>query len=105
MRTQGLEERFITGDAGDYEKFEAWAAVVPYTVRNPLYHWTHMELKNPFGITGQVLNAETARDIYDTCSAMLQREDFRARSLMKRRNVKIVCTTDDPVDNLEYHRQ
>lgn len=105
MRIHGVDERLITGEASDYEKFEAWAATVPYTVRNPLYHWTHMELKNPFGITGQVLNAETARDIYDTCSAMLQREDFRARSLMKRRNVKIVCTTDDPVDNLKYHHQ
>lgn len=105
MRSHGVDERLITGEASDYEKFEAWAETVPYTVRNPLYHWTHLELKNPFGITGKVLNSETARDIYDTCSAMLQREDFRARSLMKRQNVKIVCTTDDPVDTLEYHRQ
>jgi len=105
MRTHGVDERLITGEASAYEKFAAWAETVPYTVRNPLYHWTHMELKNPFGITGKVLNSETARDIYDACSAMLQREDFRARSLMNRQNVKIVCTTDDPVDSLEYHRQ
>lgn len=105
MRNHGVDEQLITGRASDYEKFAAWAETVPYTMRNPLYHWTHLELKNPFGITGKVLNSETARDIYDTCSAMLQREDFRARSLMNRRNVKIVCTTDDPVDNLEYHRQ
>ncbi len=105
MRIHGVDERLITGEASDYDKFEAWAETVPYTVRNPLYHWTHLELKNPFGITGKVLNSETARDIYDTCNAMLQREDFRARSLMNRQNVKIVCTTDDPVENLEYHRQ
>ncbi|MQY76575.1 MAG: glucuronate isomerase [Spirochaeta sp.] len=105
MRIHGVDERLITGRASDYEKFAAWAETVPYTVRNPLYHWTHLELKNPFGITGKVLNSETAHDIYDTCSAKLQREDFRARGLMTRQNVKIVCTTDDPVDTLEYHRQ
>jgi len=105
MRAHGVDERLITGEASDYEKFEAWAETVPYTVRNPLYHWTHLELKNPFGITGKALNPETARNIYDSCSAMLQKKDFRARSLMNRQNVKIVCTTDDPVDTLEYHRQ
>ncbi len=103
MRTFGIDERYITGDASDYEKFEAWAATVPYTIRNPLFHWTQMELKNPFGISNKLLNPVAAREIYETCSALLQTEDFRARSLMQHFKVRAVCTTDDPVDSLEYH--
>ncbi|MEW6357842.1 MAG: glucuronate isomerase [Planctomycetota bacterium] len=103
MRAQGVDERLITGDASDWEKFEAWAAVVPYTVRNPLYHWTHMELKNPFGIE-MLLKPETAREIFDRAAAMLQTDDFRARRLMERFNVKVVCTTDDPTDGLDHHQ-
>ncbi|MBN2552446.1 MAG: glucuronate isomerase, partial [Spirochaetales bacterium] len=104
MRAFGIEERRITGDAPDWEKFMAWAETVPFTVRNPLYHWTHMELKDPFGVTGKLLAADTAREIYDHCNALLQREEFRARGLMEHFKVKVVCTTDDPTDDLEHHR-
>ena len=78
MRANGVEERFITGDATDDEKFEAWAATVPKTLRNPLYHWTHLELKRYFGISGKLLNPDTAREIYDTCREMLQAKDLSA---------------------------
>jgi len=105
MRTNGVDEKFITGDASDWEKFQAWAATVPYTVRNPLYHWTHLELKNPFGITNKLLSPDTAKDIYDHCNALLATEEFRARAIMQKMNVKVVCTTDDPVGTLEYHQQ
>ena len=105
MRAAGVEERLITGDATDDEKFEAWAATVPKTLRNPLYHWTHLELKRCFGISGELLSPETGREIYATCSEMLQTQDFSARGILKRKNVKVVCTTDDPVDTLEHHRQ
>lgn len=104
MRTNGIEERLITGDAGDEEKFMAWAQTVPYTARNPLFHWTHLELKRPFGITGKVLNPETAKEIYDHCNQLLQTEEFRARGIMEQMNVKVVCTTDDPVDDLASHQ-
>ena len=103
MRAAGVEERFITGDAADEKKFEAWAATVPKTLRNPLYHWTHLELKRYFGISGKLLNPGTAKEIYAACSEMLQTRDFSARGILKRMNVKVVCTTDDPVDSLEHH--
>lgn len=105
MRANGVSERLITGDASDEEKFMAWAGTVPTTVRNPLYHWTHLELKRPFGITGKVLNPASAREIYEHCNKLLQTESFRARGIMKQMNVKAVCTTDDPVDGLEEHLQ
>jgi glucuronate isomerase len=102
MRTNGIDERFCTGDASDWEKFEKWAATVPYTMRNPLYHWTHLELKTAFGVT-KLLNPETAQEIYDHCTAQLRTPEYSARGLMKRYNVETVCTTDDPVDSLEHH--
>ena len=103
MRTNGVDERYITGtDTSDWEKFEKWAETVPYTMRNPLYHWTHLELKTAFGIEC-LLNPATARDIYDRCNAMLQTPERSARGLMKHYNVEVVCTTDDPVDSLERH--
>ncbi|MCC8146619.1 MAG: glucuronate isomerase [Bacteroidales bacterium] len=103
MRTNGIEERFITGKETSYwEKFEKWAETVPYTMRNPLYHWTHLELKTAFG-TNQLLKPETAREIYDHCTALLQTPEYSARGLMKHYNVEVVCTTDDPVDSLKYH--
>ncbi|HYH03550.1 MAG TPA: glucuronate isomerase [Bacillota bacterium] len=105
MRTNGVSEKYITGDASDEEKFIEWAKTVPYTVRNPLYHWTHLELRRPFGITGKILGPDTAKEIYEHCSALLQTEKFRARGIMEQMNVKVVCTTDDPVDSLEYHQQ
>ena len=104
MRTHGVPERLCTGDASDWEKFQAWAETVPYTIRNPLYHWTHLELKRYFGIE-DLLSPKTAKMIFEKTSEMLQRDDFRARSLMKNMNVKIVCTTDDPIDSLEHHRK
>ena len=103
MRTNGIEERFCTGkDASDWEKFEKWAETVPYTMRNPLYHWTHLELKTAFGIN-KLLKPETAREIYDECTAKLRTPEFSARGLMKHYNVEVVCTTDDPIDSLEHH--
>jgi len=104
MRTNGVAERFCTGDADDYEKFAMWAKTVPATLRNPLYHWTHLELKRYFGID-KLLNGDTAKEIYEKCSEMLRSKQYSARNLMRKMNVKIVCTTDDPLDNLKGHRQ
>ena len=103
MRTNGVEEKYITGqDTSDWEKFEKWAETVPYTFRNPLYHWTHLELKTAFGITKQ-LSPKTAREIFDECNEKLQQPEFSARGLMKHYHVECVCTTDDPVDDLHNH--
>jgi len=105
MRANGIDERYITGNAPDDEKFEEWARTVPKTLRNPLYHWTHLELKRYFDIDGKLLNKDTAREIYDRCNEMLATPSFSARSLLNRMNVKVVCTTDDPTDSLEYHQR
>ncbi len=102
MRTNGVAERYCTGDASDWEKFEKWAETVPYTMRNPLFHWTHLELKTAFGVE-TLLKPESAREIYEHCSALLQKPEYSARGLMRRYNVKVVCTTDDPIDSLEHH--
>ena len=103
MRTNGVDERYCTGkDTSDWEKFEKWAETVPYTFRNPLYHWTHLELKTAFGITKQ-LSPKTAREIFDECNEKLQQPEFSARGLMRHYNVECVCTTDDPVDDLHNH--
>ena len=104
MRGNGVPEDFITGKADGYAKFEKWAETVPYTMRNPLYHWTHLELSRVFGVD-MILKPETAREIYDECSAKLQTPEFRGQELMKRFKVEVVCTTDDPADTLEYHQQ
>lgn len=104
LRANGVDEKYITGDASDWEKFEKWAETVPYTMRNPIYHWTHLELKRVFDID-DLLKPETARDIYDKANSMLQQSHFSARGLMKRFLVEVVCTTDDPCDSLEYHKQ
>ena len=105
MRSNGVPERFCTGtDTTDWEKFEKWAETVPYTFRNPLYHWTHLELKTAFGID-KLLNPETAREIFEACNDKLHNDPtMTARGLMRRYNVETVCTTDDPVDSLEYHK-
>jgi len=102
MRTNGVDEKFCTGNATDREKFQKWAWTVPYTLRNPLYHWTHLELKRYFGID-ELLHPGTAEEIYDKCSDMLNTPAFSTRNMMRKMNVKAVCTTDDPVDSLEYH--
>lgn len=103
LRANGVDERYITGkDTSDWEKFQKWAETVPYTMRNPLYHWTHLELKTAFGVT-KLLKPETAKEIYDECTAKLRTKAFSARGLMKHYNVEVVCTTDDPADSLEHH--
>ncbi|MCC8018457.1 MAG: glucuronate isomerase [Rikenellaceae bacterium] len=103
MRTNGIDEKYITGkDTSDWEKFEKWAETVPYTMRNPLYHWTHLELWTAFGVK-KILKPETAREIFDECTAKLRTPEFSARGLMKHYKVEAVCTTDDPVDSLEHH--
>ena len=104
MRSNGVDERFCTGkDTSDWEKFEKWAETVPYTFRNPLYHWTHLELKTAFGIT-ETLNPENARAIFDKCNDMIKNDPkFTPRGLMEHYHVETVCTTDDPVDTLEWH--
>jgi glucuronate isomerase len=103
MRAAGVDERFITGDAPDWDKFEKWAETVPRTLRNPLYHWTHLELSRPFGID-RSLGPLTAKAIWDEANAMLARPEFSARGILRQMNVAVVCTTDDPVDDLRYHK-
>ncbi len=102
MRSAGVPERFCTGAASDWEKFEKWAETVPKTLRNPLYHWTHLELKRPLGISDR-LCPQTARSIWDRANATLAQEDFSCRGIMRQMNVVLVCTTDDPTDTLEFH--
>jgi glucuronate isomerase len=104
LRANGVDEKYITGDASDWEKFEKWAETMPYCMRNPLYHWTHLELRTAFGIT-KLLNPSTAREIYDECNEKLSLPEYSARGFMKMYNVEAVCTTDDPVDSLEYHEK
>ncbi len=103
MRMGGVDEKYITGNADDYEKFLAWAKTVPYIIGNPLYHWTHLELRTYFDID-EPLNAHSAQDIWHKANAMLGRDDFGVRGLIKRSNVKVICTTDDPTDDLVYHK-
>ncbi len=104
MRTNGVEEAYCTGNKSDYEKFEKWAGTVPYTLRNPLYHWTHLELQRYFGIHN-VLNPASAKHIYDQASELLQHADFSTRGLLSKMHVEVVCTTDDPLDSLEHHKR
>lgn len=103
MRANGVYEGFITGNKSDREKFDQWAATVPYTMRNPLYHWTHLELKRYFDIHDQ-LSAQTSGKIYEQTNRLLQTDDYRVRGLLKKMKVELVCTTDDPIDSLEHHQ-
>jgi glucuronate isomerase len=103
MRMHGVGERYITGDASDWEKFEKWAETVPHLIGNPVYHWTHLELKIFFGIN-KVLSPETALEIWEECNEKLQSPEFSARALIERSNVKFIGTTDDPISTLEYHQ-
>jgi glucuronate isomerase len=105
MRTNGIAEKYITGDADDYEKFEKWAYTVPYCIGNPLYHWTHLELKRYFGISNKLLNPSTAKEIYQTASEMLQTPAFSIRNILRKMNVKLICTTEGPLDSLEHHKK
>lgn len=104
MRTNGVDERYCTGNASDWEKFEKWAETVPYTMRNPLYHWTHLELLRYFDVD-LILNKDSAREIYEECSAKLRTPEYSVKNLLRKMNVKVVCTTDDPIDSLEYHQK
>lgn len=103
MRSLGVKEELITGDASDYDKFKAWAKCVPLTVGNPLYHWTHLELKTPFGIDDMVLNEKTADKIWAIANEKLAMDTFKPRGIITQMNVETICTTDDPADSLEYH--
>lgn len=102
MRANGVAEEFVTGAADDYAKFEKWAETIPHTMRNPLYHWTHLELKRYFGID-TLLSPTTSRQIYDQCNDQITAGGFGAADLLRRMNVEVVCTTDDPLDTLEFH--
>lgn len=104
MRANGVNEKFITGDASDYEKFLKWAETVPYTLRNPLYHWTHLELKNYFGIT-TLLDENSAEAIFHQCNDLLKKPEYSVKNLLRKMNVQVVGTTDDPTDDLQYHKQ
>jgi len=104
MRTNGIPEKYITGDAPAVEKFKAWASTIPRAIGNPLYHWTHLELRRVFGVD-TVLNPETADSIYKTCNEKLAGDEYRVHGLLKRFDVRAVCTTDDPVDTLEHHQK
>ncbi len=103
MRTFGIDEKYITGNASDQEKFEKWAETVPFTLRNPLFHWTHLELQRYFDID-ELLTEENADDIYDKTVEKLNSQEYSCQNLLKKMNVEVVCTTEDPVDNLEYHQ-
>ena len=101
IRANGYDEKYVTGDASDYEKFSAWANTLPKCIGNPLYIWAHMELKKYFGYTGN-LNADTLDFVWDSCNEKLK--NMSARQIMRNSNVKLICTTDDPIDSLEYHK-
>ncbi|EBU3661739.1 glucuronate isomerase [Salmonella enterica] len=106
LRSAGVDESLITGKkTSDYEKYMAWANTVPKTLGNPLYHWTHLELRRPFGITGTLFGPDTAESIWTQCNEKLATPAFSARGIMQQMNVRMVGTTDDPIDSLEYHRQ
>lgn len=104
MRTNGVDERYCTGDATDWEKFEKWAETLPKALRNPLYNWAHLELKRFFGVD-EILNVKTARRIYDHCNEKLNTPAYSCRNIIRMANVNTICTTDDPVDTLGYHQK
>ncbi|MHA1455340.1 MAG: glucuronate isomerase [Promethearchaeota archaeon] len=104
MRTNGISEHFCTGNATDFEKFQKWAETVPKTIRNPLYHWTHLELRRYFNIE-DLLNPTTCKKIYDHCSKLLKTPEYSVKNLLVMMNVKLICTTNDPIDSLEFHKK
>ncbi|MHA1726754.1 MAG: glucuronate isomerase [Promethearchaeota archaeon] len=104
MRLNGIDEKYCTGNATDFEKFQKWAETVPRTIRNPLYHWTHLELQRYFNVK-DLLNATTCKQIYDHCSSLLTTSEFSIRNLLRKMKVSLVCTTEDPIDSLEYHQR
>jgi len=104
MRGLGIAEKYITGDSSDEEKFDKWASTVPYTLRNPLYHWSHLELQRYFGIE-EILNPTTSSAIYNQCNELLKKPEFSTQGLLKSMNVEVICTTDDPLDDLSHHQK
>ncbi len=104
MRANGINEQYITGNKTDLEKFEKWAETVPYTLRNPLYHWTHLELQRYFNVH-ELLSPKTARSIYNECTAKLQTPEYSVQHMIEKMNVEMICTTDDPIDSLEHHQK
>lgn len=104
MRTHGVHENYITGNKSDWEKFQKWAETVPFTMRNPLYHWAHLELQRYFGIH-EILNAGSAKSIYEQCTEKLRTPGYSVKNLVRKMNVRLICTTDDPADSLQYHQQ
>ncbi len=104
MRSFGVDEKYITGDATDREKFQKWAETLSLAIGNPLYHWSHLELRRFFGYEG-ILNGDTAEAVWTLCNEKLRQPDFSARNLILRSNVKVICTTDDPADSLEWHQR
>lgn len=103
MRSAGIDEKFITGDADDFSKFQKWADTVPQTLRNPLYHWTHLELQRYFGIS-EILDGKSAAAIWEKANEKISSDEMTTHAILKSQNVKLVCTTDDPIDNLEHHK-
>jgi len=101
MRSAGIEEQYITGDANDHDKFIAWAKTISLAIGNPLYEWSHIELKNYFGFDG-ILDENSAEDVWNLCNEKIK--ELSARKLIKNSNVKVLCTTDDPIDDLNYHK-
>ncbi len=104
MRSNGVDEKYITGNGTDREKFQAWAETMPKLIGNPLYHWSHLELRRYFGYEGY-LNGDTAEEVWNLCNSKLQEDSMTVRNLIKQSNVTLICTTDDPVDSLEFHKK
>lgn len=104
MRANGVDESYITGNKSDFEKFKKWSETVPYTLRNPLFHWTHLELQRYFDVK-DLVSGDTAKKIYEECSSKLHTPEYSVRNLLRKMNVKVVCTTDDPIDSLEHHQK
>ncbi|MDR1052381.1 MAG: glucuronate isomerase [Endomicrobium sp.] len=103
MRSNGIDEKYITGNASDYEKFQKWAETLEISIGSPLYHWSYLELKRYFEYDG-VLNSKTAKDVWNICNKKLQEKEMSVKGIIKKSNVKLICTTDDPIDNLEWHK-
>ena len=104
MRSNGVDEKYVTGDSTDREKFQAWAETMPKLIGNPLYHWSHLELRKYFGYQGY-LNGDTAEEVWNLCNMRLQEDSMTVRNLIKQSGVTLICTTDDPVDSLEWHKK
>lgn len=104
MRSNGVEEKYITGDATDREKFQKWAETLEKLIGNPLYHWSHLELQKYFGYTGH-LNGDTAQEVWDLCNEKLGQDSMTVRNIIRQSGVTLICTTDDPVDTLEWHEK